>query len=131
MSPGCAYDRAWDDRDRRPDPGEAVDSKMVEVLLPNGSIALVRAAGAEGGGATKTSLPGRFIFDDVVATLDGISSCIKKGLEGAAPDEATVEMSIDLAIRAGKLTALLVEGQGAGSLTVTLKWNFAAAREAT
>jgi hypothetical protein len=35
----------------------------------------------------------------------------------------TVELAIELAVKSGKLTGLVVDGEGKGALTVTLEWN--------
>ncbi len=101
-----------------------METTVVEVKLPNGTTALVRAATADGPGATKTGFSDQFDFMDVTDTLAGLSDAIRSGLVKARPHKATVEVSIDVAIRAGKLTGLVVDGQGKGSLTVTLEWNF-------
>ena len=100
-----------------------MDTRVVEVGLPNGATALVRALDVEGGGATKTALADKFNFDQITATLEGLSLSIKAALATAAPNKVTVELGLEVALKAGKLTALLVEGAGKGSLAVTLEWN--------
>jgi hypothetical protein len=104
-----------------------VDTRVVEVELANGATALVRAVEVEGLGATKTGLRDKFKFDEVAATLEGITDAIKATLAKATPDKATpdkvsVELGIELALKAGQLTALIVEGGARGALTVTLEW---------
>lgn len=99
-----------------------MDTRIVEVELPNGTTALVRAVDVEGGGATKTSFRDTFDFEHVAGTLEGLSEAIRNALAKAAPDKTTVELGIELAVKSGKLTGLLVEGQGKGSLTVKLEW---------
>jgi hypothetical protein len=91
-----------------------------EVTLSNGAIALVRAVDLDGG-ATKTKFGDRFDFTDVAATLEGLSEVIRASLVKAAPDTVTVELGLEMAVKAGKLTGL-VEGEGSGSLAVTLEW---------
>ena len=91
------------------------------MTLSNGAIALVRAVTVDGG-ATKTKFGDRFDFADVAATLEGLSEAIRASLVKAAPDTVTVELGLELAVKAGKLTGLLVEGEGKGSLAVTLEW---------
>lgn len=100
-----------------------MEYRIVEVALPNGSVMLVRAADVDGGaGATKTGWADKFDFRDVAGTLDGLSSVIKSALANAAPHKVTVELGIELAVKSGALTGLLVEGEGKGSITVTLEW---------
>lgn len=100
-----------------------VGSRVVEVQLPNGTTALVRAVEVDGGGSTKTAFGDRFDFGDVAGTLEGIAGAIRASLEKAAPDRVTVELSLELAVKAGRLTGLLVDGEGKGSLSVTLEWD--------
>ena len=67
-------------------------SRIVEVTLPNGATALVRAVNVDGG-ATKTKFGDRFDFTDVAATLEGLSEAIRTSLVKAAPDTVTVELA--------------------------------------
>lgn len=99
-----------------------METTVVEVTLPNGATALVRAAQADGGGATKTALPDTFDFSEVGVTLEGLADVIKSALVRAAPDKVTVELGLEVAVKSGKLTALLVEGSGTATLGVTLEW---------
>jgi Trypsin-co-occurring domain 1 len=106
-----------------------VESEIVELALPNGVVALVRAVDVDGElatageGATKTaSVAEAFDFDGVAGTLAGLSEAIRKALSGASPDRVRVDLSVELAVKSGKLTGLLVEGQGKGSLAVSLEW---------
>lgn len=106
--------------DRR---GDAMDYRIVEMELPNGSTVLVRAADLDGGtGATKTGWSDKFEYGDLAATLEGLSSAIRSALANAAPEKVSVALGIELAVKSGALTALLVEGEGKGSLSVTLEW---------
>ena len=99
--------------------------RVVEVMLPNGAVALVRATDLdEGGGqvAEKVGFKDAFDFEGVSKTLEGIVHAVRSGLVKVAPSKTTVELGIDLAVRSGKLTALVVEGDAAASLKVTLEW---------
>ncbi|HEY5358193.1 MAG TPA: CU044_2847 family protein [Streptosporangiaceae bacterium] len=97
---------------------------MVEVSLPNGTVALVQAADVDGGAqaAEKVAWTDAFDFAHVSATLDGVAQAIRSGLQKAAPTKTTVELGIDLAVKNGQLTGLLVNGQAHTSLKVTLEW---------
>ncbi|MDN5853432.1 MAG: hypothetical protein L0K86_11420 [Actinomycetia bacterium] len=94
---------------------------IVEVTLPNGEAVLVKAVDVDGGGATKTSL-GRFDLSSVSSTLEGVAEAVRAGLTRAAPTKVSVELSMEFAIKAGVLTALIVDSESSGSLTVTLEW---------
>ena len=63
-----------------------------------------------------------FSFDGVRRTVEVISSELVSAWEAVRPDEASVEFSLTLKAKEGKLTGLLVSGGAEGSLKVTLKW---------
>jgi hypothetical protein len=99
-------------------------SRVVEVALPNGTVALVRATELDGGGgpAEKVGFKDAFDFNHVAATLEGISEAIRSSLDKARPNRTTVELGIELAVKAGALSALVVDANGSASLKVTLEW---------
>jgi Trypsin-co-occurring domain 1 len=99
--------------------------RVVEVVLPNQSVALVRAVDLDDGGgqvAEKVGWKDTFDFADVAGTLEGVARAVRSGLEKVTPSKTTVELGIQLAIKNGKLTGLIVEGKADASLTVTLEW---------
>jgi hypothetical protein len=97
---------------------------VVEVLLPNNTVALVRVAETDGadGSAQKVGAKEIFDLDQVSGTLEGIAQAVRSGLEKAKPSKTTVELGLQLTVKSGKLTSLLVEGQADASLKVTLEW---------
>lgn len=97
--------------------------EIVEIDLPDGGTALARVTAVDGGGATKTGALGKFDFAEVGKTLEGVAKVVKSSLADVAPDKVTVALGLELAIKHGKLTGLLVEGEGKGSLAVTLEWS--------
>lgn len=100
--------------------------RVVEVVLPNKAVALVRAADldAEGGGQVAEKVGWRDVldFEGVSGTLEGIAQAVRSGLEKVTPSKTTVELGIELAVKHGKLTGLIVEGDASASLKVTLEW---------
>jgi Trypsin-co-occurring domain 1 len=100
-----------------------MQDQVVEMALSNGSTALARVTMIDGGGATKVGAIPRLDFDDVGRTLEGLAGTIRSSLAKAAPDKVTVGLSLELAVKNGKLSGLLVEGEGKGSIAVTLEWN--------
>lgn len=98
-----------------------MDRSIVEVVLPNGVTALVQAVDT-GGGAVKAGRPGKSDLSAVTGTLEGVSAAIKSALVKAAPERVSVEFGLELAIKSGALTAMLVDGEGSASLRVTLEW---------
>jgi hypothetical protein len=100
-----------------------VASRVVEVVLPNKTVALVRAAELDDGGAAeKVGWKDTFDFEQVSGMLEGIAQAIRSGLGKVRPSRTTVELGIELAVRNGKLTGLLVDGEADASLRVTLEW---------
>jgi len=101
-------------------------SRVVEVVLPNQAVALVRVADLDeqrpAGTAEKVGWKDHFDFEDVSRTLEGVAQAIRSGLEKARPVRTTVELGIELAVKNGKLTGMLVEGEASASLKVTLEW---------
>jgi len=97
---------------------------VVEVVLPNKTLALVQAADLDEGGhgAAKVSRKDIFDFEDVSGTLEGIARVVRSGLEKVKPSKTTVELGIQLAVKNGKLTGLIVEGKAEASLKVTFEW---------
>lgn len=98
-----------------------MDSKVVEVTLPNGAVALVQARQVDGGGATKTGF-GKLDFDGVSKTLEGVTEAVRSAVAKAAPSKVSVELGLELAVKSGALVGLIVDGESTGSLTVTLEW---------
>jgi hypothetical protein len=107
--------------------GDGMASRIVQVKLPNGTVALVQAVDADAGGgsAQQVKWPDVFDLDKLTATLDGVAHAIRSGVEKALPSKTTVELGISLAVRNGVLTTLIVEGKAQASLTVTLEWDSA------
>lgn len=100
-----------------------MQDQVVEMALPNGSTALARVIMIDGVGAAKVGAIPKFDFDDVGRTLEGLAGTIRSSLAKAAPDKVTVGLSLELAVKSGKLSGLVVEGEGKGSMAVTLEWN--------
>jgi hypothetical protein len=96
------------------DGGKAMETRVVEVALPNGATALVRAIDVEGSAPPRPR--SEVDFRDVAATLEGLSGAIKSALEEAAPQKTTVELGIELAVKSGKLPAYWLEGQGTAAV---------------
>jgi hypothetical protein len=104
--------------------GEGKPREVVEVELPNGTVALVRAAMADGSveGSTKVRALDRFDFDGVAGTLGGVAEALQGAVAAIRPRTVRVELGIGLAVKSGKLMGLIVEGTGNADLRVTLEW---------
>lgn len=106
--------------------------RVVEVVLPNNTTALVRVTDLDEDGqvAEKVGWQEAFDFAGVSSALEGIAKGIRSGLEKVTPAKTTVELGIELALKNGKLTGLIVEGGGKASLKVTLEWGKESATDA-
>lgn len=58
----------------------------------------------------------------VRGTIEAIAGELAQAWEQARPDKATVEFSLKVVGKTGKLTGLLVEGGGEAALKVSLTW---------
>src|SRR5580693_407229 len=96
----------------------------VEVVLPNNTVALVQVVeiGESAGPAEKVGWKDTFDLEQVSGTLEGIAQAVRSGLDKVKPSKTTVELGIQLAVKNGKLTGLLVEGKVEASLKVTFEW---------
>ncbi len=100
-----------------------MSEQIVEIELPNGAVALARVNSIGTGGAEKTASFGKLDFDEVGKILEGLAQAVHTSLAAAAPQKVSVELGLELAMKSGKLSGLLVEGEGKGSLAVTLEWD--------
>lgn len=96
------------------------EAEVVEVELPDGGTVLVRAVPV--GGPGDVAFGGIPSFSDVTRAIRDIAAEINGALAIVAPKKATVEFGMQIALKSGKLTALLVEGSGSASLKITLQW---------
>jgi len=99
------------------------DRHVVEVKLPNGTIAFVRATDLDEGKVEQATWTGSFDFEHIAGTLEGIAESIRAAVDKAKPSSTRVELGVELAVTSGKLVGLIVEGGGRGALTVTLEWH--------
>jgi len=101
----------------------AADRHVVQVQLPNGTIAFVRATDLDVGRPEQPGWTGAFDFQHIAGTLEGIAESIRAAVDKAKPSSTRVELGVELAVSSGKLVGLIVEGGGRGALTVTLEWH--------
>lgn len=76
----------------------------------------------EGGGAQNVGIEDVFSFDGVRDTVRAIGSQLAESLSGIAISEASVEFGLSMTAKGGRLTGLIVDGEGAASMTVTMTW---------
>lgn len=91
---------------------------------------LVRSGEAEfwvrvddAGGPSPIGLGDALSFEGVRKTVEEIGSQLSTAWDRVKPSEAVVEFGLMLTAKSGKLTGLIVDGEGEGSLKVTLTWS--------
>jgi hypothetical protein len=77
---------------------------------------------SDGGGPQTVGLNRALSFDGVRDTIRAVATQLHQAWQTVRPDEATVEFGLSLTAKTGKLTGLIVEGDGAASLRITMTW---------
>jgi hypothetical protein len=95
--------------------------EVVEVALPNGQTMLARVHAVDGR-PRDIGLGEQLSLTEVTQTLHGVGAAVLDTLDHLQPGQASVEFGLDLAVRSGRLTGLLVEGGATATLRVTLQW---------
>jgi predicted ATP-dependent Lon-type protease len=96
------------------------DRTILEVAVGEGSTLQVVAL--DYGGAQDVAALGTLSLDGVIDTIRDLAGSLKSAIDTIEPERAFVEFGVQVAVKAGKLTALLVEASGQASLKVTLGW---------
>jgi hypothetical protein len=94
-------------------------TEIVPVQLPNGAVIQVEATAL--GGDEKVSFKS-LDFEGVLTAIEGIAQSVVATLEKVKPQEASVELGLEVGLESGELIAVLVKGSGKANLKVTLKW---------
>lgn len=78
---------------------------------------------ADTGGPSTIGLGKAMSFEGVRKTVEEIGSQLSAAWDRVKPNEAVVEFGLVLTAKSGKLTGLLMDGEGEASLKVTLTWS--------
>jgi hypothetical protein len=96
-----------------------MQSKIIPIQLRESTIyANVKIIGGEQDIALK--LPK---IDDLKESIREISNVILDSMSTVAANKVTVEFGIEIGVKSGQLTSILVEGEGKGSIKVILEWD--------
>ena len=98
------------------------EATAVDAVLPSGAEERVRVAQAAGDGIGSVGLVDAAALEGALSTISEAAELLRHKLEGIAPTKATVEFGVSFEAKGGKLVALLFEGRGSASLTVSLEW---------
>jgi hypothetical protein len=98
---------------------------VVEVDI-DGETVLVPVLDAEDDGDTTvntSALLDRIDAEELLRPVRALGGKIRDQVADLKPSRVTIETGIAVAVRNGKLTALLVDGQADVSFTLTLEWD--------
>lgn len=62
-------------------------------------------------------------INDLKESIREISNVVIDSLSNIAANKVTVEFGIEIGVKSGQLTSILVEGEGKGNIKVTLEWD--------
>jgi hypothetical protein len=102
-------------------------ARTVSLDLGEGAVVLVRPTVIDEADLQQVSWTDRVDAEVFFASIRRLATLLIDALSAAAPTRITAEFGIQAGVKAGKLTALLVEGQGEATITVTLEWDRAKA----
>jgi hypothetical protein len=100
-------------------------TRNIRIELPNGATAFVEAielCSREVDVAQVNYLTEQFHLSDISKTLEGIVELVNNALLSVKPKKTSVELGIKIAMEAGKLTALIINGTGEANLKINLEW---------
>src|SRR5438067_2510925 len=95
-------------------------TNIIEAKLAEGTIVYVQATllGGEERVASRT-----LSFEGVTSAIEEIAKSVVETLRKVQPRKASVEFGLEVALQAGQLTALLVQGSTTANLKITLEWS--------
>jgi Trypsin-co-occurring domain 1 len=87
-------------------------TQVIEISLPSGGTILAQVYRTSASGPVDVSLSDRLpSIDGLTDALRDIGQAVARAWEGIRPDKASVEFGLNLAVKSGGLTALLVAGE--------------------
>ncbi len=96
-------------------------TRIVPVELDDKTRVLVRAV-VQGGEEDVAAIDRILPFTQVTSAIGSIAKTLNTAIAQAEPNKATIEFGIEVALEAGELSALIVQGNTSGNLKITLEW---------
>ncbi|WP_030899556.1 CU044_2847 family protein [Streptomyces sp. NRRL F-5126] len=106
--------------------------RVTRVEMPDGTPVWARISGAD----ALEEPSGELVFSDVGAgervaarvedlkdLVASVARSLAEPLRAVRPDEVSVEFSIELTAKPGKVVGLIADGEAKGGITVTLNWH--------
>lgn len=101
--------------------GDKVDRREIApIQLPNGDIVHAEITVLSSEEQVAFS---HLKLDQIRSVLEGVATVVSSSVDKLRPSRTTVEVSLELAVEGGKLTALIAQGSAKASLKVTLEWS--------
>lgn len=97
-------------------------TETVETFLPSGARVLVRVADPPGSIQSVGRSVGDGRLSDAIAPIREVAEVVEAGIGSLSVTRARVEFGVSFSAKSGPLTAIVFEGKGSASLTVTLDW---------
>ncbi len=94
-------------------------TEIVQAELDNGTTIRIEAISLGGEERVAYNIPS---FKEVTDAVEGIAHAIVTTLRKVKPQQASVEFGVQIGVKSGQLTALLVKGTGTANLMITLQW---------
>ena len=94
-------------------------TEIIKAELANGTIVHIQVTALGGEEEVAFTLP---TFKEVTDAIEGIAKSVVTALQKVKPKKAIVEFGLEIALKSGQLSALLVRGSGTSNLKITLEW---------
>jgi Trypsin-co-occurring domain 1 len=101
-------------------PMEEQTTEIVEMKIDDETTLAIRAVDL--GGAADVGVLDSKALKTVTKAIEEVGEAISASIAKVAPNRASVEFGVEVAISAGKLVSLLTSVEGKATLTVTLEW---------
>jgi hypothetical protein len=97
-------------------------AKLVHVELPSGQIIWAHVTRDGPADVRLSKALQKLSINDLRDTIEGVVQTFATALEGLAPTEVKLEFGLQLALKTGRLTSVLAEAAGTGSVRVSVSW---------
>lgn len=102
------------------------ESKVIELELPGGAPLLVHAeqfGETQDRGPSDVGLRDVFRLDAVTDAIKGMATAVHDAVDSLKPEVVEVEIGLDLAVKNGRVLAMLVDAETSASIKVRLEWH--------
>jgi hypothetical protein len=105
-------------------------SRIVPITREDDTEFLIEVSEVESvAGRQKVAATDAFDSKDLANSVTAISRMFVNALKEVSPDKLSVEFGVEATLKAGKLLALLCDGEGKANLKITLEWSKSTAKK--